>query len=917
MLNLALTFFDELLKSLFLDSAKEKIQDYLDRRNVERKISGASEAPAQALESFFRNEGLDINNVNLILHFVQKAISSTRVDAKMLASASLDAEKLTSIIMSKYPIPEGIVNEGLEWPYQMALRIAADTLCNIGPRFYEWEKEAWRRNFEAFDKLLQNQEEILKSVGPGGEGSLDERFEHTYRSHVLRRLSQIDASTFRVSSSLFLDLNTVFVQPDVEKLLPQHRKQKTKSGDKVISIEEARKQILFEKHDNDRNIFKADEFVSQNKRCAIVGLPGSGKTTLLQHILLVSAKGEIPFNFTNTIVPVFIKVRQLNLSIFPDADGLLQIAESRVFAGARPGFLSRQLQAGRVLFLIDGLDEIVDEKRDDLLSWIGDFIDLYPESRYVISSRPAGYQSNFFQEMKFNEASLCEFNPSQIREYVFRWAKAVEIASGTPVEEVEKVCSQYATLLVDRAEKNPYVRRIATNPLLLSTLCLVQRYEGGDLPNRRVILYQRCVEGLLFHWDNKRALPPALLGSLPLERKMLLLRRLAFEMQLNGVAEIEGGEIEKSFQKSLVEVGENIDPKLILSNIRDRSGLLMERRPWIYGFSHLTFQEYLAALSIINADYRSYDRLFLFSKRQDSQWAEVIILYAGLAPKDSVENLIEELLNSGVPNSISLGGECLTATQDININVQRKVIHALLNLPDHFDNTDTFIVERILESLDEHIVLPEAIEALKNLDTIHATRYMFFKKLPNSINPLLDTGIRILLGEQKIGKWDYGISLILLLNDCRDAALALRKIAEVALEIEDLGERVRVLTGAFSPELWDHNRVLGNERTLPCLLNFLMDPTAIEEQINLCKFYFIASEKVYHFLETKQGKRQRKGKLFSFPSLFFEPTPRLIKIFKDLSQNGDYSIRELASRVLMSLSNLDILVTKIKKEQKI
>jgi predicted NACHT family NTPase len=391
MLVLALEFFDKLLEKLFLDAFKEKIKDYLERRNVQRTISRCSDVAAQALENYFLNEGICKKKVEVILDEVQQLITLAGVDAKMLTSASLDAEKLTDMILSKYPIPQRIKEEGLVWPFQMALQISSDTLCNIGTRFSEWEKEAWRRSFEAFDKLLQNQEKILESVGPGGEGSLDDRFSHTYRSHVLRRLAQIDASTFRVSSSLFLDLTTVFVQPNIIKVPKLKKKSKTgkKQYNRVVSLEEARKQVFLEEEDGDKKHgIRAEEFITKHKKCAIVGLPGTGKTTLLQHILLATVRGKISFNVTNGVIPVLVRVRQLDPNNLPGPDDLLRVTEGRVLAGARPGFLRRQLENGKVLLLIDGLDEIIVDKHDDLMKWISDFIELYPNSRYIISSRP-------------------------------------------------------------------------------------------------------------------------------------------------------------------------------------------------------------------------------------------------------------------------------------------------------------------------------------------------------------------------------------------------------------------------------------------------------------------------------------------------------------------------------------------------
>ncbi len=915
MLTLVLVFFDKLLGNLFSDIINEKIKNSLDRRNVSRTISQCSEAPAQALESYFRNESIKKEKVTIILEEINQLISLTKVDAKILASASLDAEKLTEMILSKNPISQRIKEEGLEWPFKMALQISSDSLCSIGTRFHNWESEAWRRNFEEFDKLKQNLEKILESVGPGGEGSLDDRFTHTYRSHILRRLARIDASTFGISSSLFLDLTTVFVQPNIMKVhkLKKDNKSGNKHVKKVASLEEARREVFSLEEDEDKvSKIKAEKFVNRHKRCAIVGLPGTGKTTLLQHILLATVRDEISFNHTNNLIPVLVRARQLDPSNLPGPDDLLKVVEGVVFANARPGFMKRQFENGKVLLLIDGLDEVVANKQDDFIRWIADYVELYPNSRYIISSRPADYQSDVFQEFDFKEVILCEFDTIQIREYVSRWTKAVEMAEGATPEEAEKTSTDYAAMLVKNTENNPYVRRIARNPLLLSTLCLVQRYEGGDLPNRRVVLYQRCIEGLLFHWDHKRGVSNTILSSLSLERKMMLLRRLALKMQIKGVAEFEESEVEKSFSESLKGIGERIKPQSILNNIRDRSGLLVERKPHIYGFSHLTFQEYLAALSINHVDTKIYDRLFLFSKRTNPQWSEVISLYAGIAPRDSVESLLEELINTRSHKLILLCGECLSATQSVCLEIQKKVIVKLINLPDisRLNLPDTshlkyepFRVQRILESYDERIVMEELVP-LRNLKMIHSSRYLFFKKDPKSIKHILEAAERIMIGKQKPARWDFGLSLLLLVMENSEATKGLAELANMLLKTDSLKSGKRILWGLWSRDLW---RIFEKEgQKLPGALKFLVGTSAIEEQINLCKFISVATPKVTEF--KKSGEIKKLVKTVNLPTttlMIFDKPPKLFfNTIKNLAKKGDKSVRKYAVDASAKLSKI-------------
>ena len=60
MLELAVGFFDKLLAKLFVDAAASTIKNVLDIKHVQRQIDRAAEAPAQTLDSFFRNEGVTV-----------------------------------------------------------------------------------------------------------------------------------------------------------------------------------------------------------------------------------------------------------------------------------------------------------------------------------------------------------------------------------------------------------------------------------------------------------------------------------------------------------------------------------------------------------------------------------------------------------------------------------------------------------------------------------------------------------------------------------------------------------------------------------------------------------------------------------------------------------------------------------------
>jgi len=404
------------------------------------------------------------------------------------------------------------------------------------------------------------------------------------------------------------------------------------------------------------------EAVLREERLAIIGPPGSGKSTLLQHVLLTVATGELCFDEgCERPLPLRVTLRALDWAHLPPPEDLVRVVANSVIAQGSQHVLPGLLDRGDVLMMFDGLDEVPAAHLRQVEEWVASYITRYPECRFIVASRPTGYRRRVLAGLGFADFELCPLTERQVRAFVRQWAAAAAMAEGATRAEAEQQADPTAQELLNCARANAYVMRLAENPLLLSTLCLVQKYEGGDLPNRRVVLYERCLEGLLFHWDNRRGLPPSVLGSLSLGQRLMILRRVALEMQCAGLAEMPADRLLATTETALQAMPgvPNVAAPSAIESIRNRSGLLAERRPGMYAFSHLTFQEYLAAVSIHEGDVRAVDRLFLLRRRNHKDWQEVIALYAGVATRAETEGLIEELL----PGSPSLAVECLAAAE--------------------------------------------------------------------------------------------------------------------------------------------------------------------------------------------------------------------------------------------------------------
>ena len=76
-------------------------------------------------------------------------------------------------------------------------------------------------------------------------------------------------------------------------------------------------------------------------------------------------------------------------------------------------WIERMLKAGRVLFMLDGLDEVEPDLRDKcILPWLRSLCDAHPQCVFIVSSRPVGYAAGALDKLKFTEADVLDFASS-------------------------------------------------------------------------------------------------------------------------------------------------------------------------------------------------------------------------------------------------------------------------------------------------------------------------------------------------------------------------------------------------------------------------------------------------------------------------------------------------------------------------
>ncbi len=643
-------FYHDLFDRIFSQTFSPLITERLKRNGVIRQVQESADAASQSLTQFFLNQHISETEVGTILGSFSSL--PDLIELEDISRTTGTPESMAEQLLTEIQSPK---NGGDGAEYRLALHSIVQVLMLVGPVMVEWQKINFSTTFELPRKVVNRLNKIseqIETIGEAGQAAADERYELTYRDYLLQRFFRVDAGTVRMTTNLNIDLRDLFVMPRLQVRVSMKRTDgEAKTDDlTLMDLAQARERFgmghqgdFFKKKDEtEKQGIPALDHVLKYPRNVLIGPPGSGKSTFLEwlQVQLASVNVELVLGEAQAI-PVLLRVRQLDPKNLPsDGSGIINLATaSRDLASLMPlGWLERQMQNGRVFFMLDGLDETEPGLRDEfLIPWVLDLCRQYPDCRYLISSRPAGYPLGVLRPLEFSECDLLDFNDDEVKEYTQHWCTAVRLAQNEPEEEARREGEKDGGHIFEGFKDHPYIRNLAYNPLMLSAICLVNYFEGGKLPEDRALLYELCVEGLLHNWDQRRGI----LSPYRLDEKLRVCREVALAMQASDRAEFEAEKITDIFHEVLKDSEHAED---LFTHIRYRAGLLLERRAGIFAFAHLTFQEYLSACAVHEGNLLDITPEKLVMDHEDSRWQEVIALYCGIANTPSARSVLEKLM---------------------------------------------------------------------------------------------------------------------------------------------------------------------------------------------------------------------------------------------------------------------------------
>ena len=410
------------------------------------------------------------------------------------------------------------------------------------------------------------------------------------------------------------------------------------------------------------------------RRMVIVGDPGAGKSTLLKAYgsgVLGRTAGDSDLNVVSRTneLPVLVTLRQVADFLVRGGtldEHIVDVLGQGTRSGNSRGMFRSLLLQGRVVLLLDGLDEVSRSAYDAVRAAIHAFVtaDEHAElptsmARVVITCRQQNYRQiqedweGWFAPTSYTIAALRD---AEIERFVMR--RAGQFSAERPA----------AAFLADvRASGTVDLHRV---PLILTiSVGLYTQLAAYEIPHSIGAFYDEMIRELLRRHDF-RAEGQLRMNRYRAEDKYRFLSQFALhlaQMRRSPFADFAYTDLFEFCVAQRRTMPRLRDHQDFVDEIIDRSGLLSRTvNDGHFAFAHRALHEYLAAVQLAHDPRRGFD--FLLSRIGDSEWRQVAVLFCGENPP-----YLEHFLRGLADISPDVACQCL-ATADVSTDMAGELI---------------------------------------------------------------------------------------------------------------------------------------------------------------------------------------------------------------------------------------------------
>lgn len=387
-----------------------------------------------------------------------------------------------------------------------------------------------------------------------------------------------------------------------------------------------------------QNSVGMERILAQYQSFALIGRPGSGKTTLVNVMAIAYARDWVEklFGVKESRLPLLLRLKDFTSP--KPLPFLLAEPLNATGCSITPEFIEKQLQIGRCIVFLDGLDETPRKLRKaEIVPWIQNSMAQYSKNRFVISSR--GPEWDEARVARLPRLTILDLSWPQIRSLIEKWESRMRKNIQDRQGQTKKKPIGLFQVLEQLGSQE--VRELAKNPLLL-TLMIILNENGIAIPIRKHDVYSTFIKVLLGEWEeSKNVTFPGFLESHEIQSRLSFFGELSLFLLRNKFDNIDLT-VPEIFEKC-----EELQAKLfskptttvkdLLDRVSRRSGLIVQSTENSYSFVVRGFFEFLAAYALAASD-----KFYLaLSQLTDPIWTETDLHYAALVhnPEEFLEKL--------------------------------------------------------------------------------------------------------------------------------------------------------------------------------------------------------------------------------------------------------------------------------------
>ncbi|MBD2683536.1 NACHT domain-containing NTPase [Nostoc paludosum FACHB-159] len=485
--------------------------------------------------------------------------------------------------------------------------------------------------------------------------------------------------------------------------------------------------------------------VETYSKLRVLGKPGTGKTTFLQHLAIQCNRGR----FAANRIPIFVTLRDFadESKEIGEFDLLNYIREELFTSGISDvSVLETLLWEGRVLLLLDGLDEVLDRQSKAVVNNIRRLAEKYQKNMFVVTCRTG---AKAFSLRRFTDVEIAPLNQDQIVAFAQKWFTAL---TKTNILDRQQQAVEFIEKL--NLPENLQFRRLAVTPLFLHLACWVF-HQQNKFPIQKTKFYKQCLDLLLSKWDETKGIErDEVYQGFLFPQKLKLLSQVASATFEQGNYFFEQRIVEQYIKDYICDLPNastepeelELDSEGILKAIELQHGLLTQRVQGIFSFSCLTFHEYLTARKIV-ASYNLEVLERLVSHITEPRWREIFLLtVAMLGSADFLVQLMKQRIDALVAQDPYLQKFLTWASQKSRVAPlkpaeTRAFFLALARTPHltpHFAFACIFDRGIFLDAVLDNLVIECTIECKSNFADAHACN----NALSHALTIVQDAGLR-------------------------------------------------------------------------------------------------------------------------------------------------------------------------------